>query len=58
MFALAAFAVLRGVLVVAGAGITVSNSVDGRELPIYSVETQEKKIALSFDAARENGRLR
>ncbi|MBD5462758.1 MAG: polysaccharide deacetylase family protein [Lachnospiraceae bacterium] len=54
VFALAAFAVLRGVLVVAGQSITVSNSVDGRELPIYCVETQEKKIALSFDAAWGN----
>ena len=34
--------------------VTVSNSVDGRELPIYCVETEEKKIALSFDAAWGN----
>lgn len=34
--------------------ITVSNTVDGRELPIYCVETSEKKIALSFDAAWGN----
>lgn len=34
--------------------ITVSNSVGGRELPIYCVETQEPKIALSFDAAWGN----
>lgn len=34
--------------------VTVSNSVDGRELPIYCVETQEKKVALSFDAAWGN----
>ena len=54
-FALAAFAMLRGVLVVAGENMTVSNSVDGRELPIYCVETPEKKIALSFDAAWGNG---
>lgn len=53
-FALAAFALLRGVLVTAGGNVTVSNSVDGRELPIYCVETQEKKIALSFDAAWGN----
>ncbi len=53
-FALAAFAVLRGILVVAGESVTVSNSVDGRELPIYCVETQDKKIALSFDAAWGN----
>lgn len=34
--------------------VTVSNSVDGRELPIYCVETEEKKVALSFDAAWGN----
>ena len=33
---------------------TVSNTVNGRELPIYSVETDEKKVALSFDAAWGN----
>lgn len=56
-FALAAFAVLRGVLVTAGESVIVSNSVDGRELPIYCVETAEKKIALSFDAAWGNDLL-
>lgn len=35
-------------------GITVSSNVNGRELPIYSVETPEKKIALTFDAAWGN----
>lgn len=54
VFALTAFAVLRGVLAAAGANVSVSNSVDGRELPIYCVETQEKKIAISFDAAWGN----
>ncbi|MDD3402950.1 MAG: polysaccharide deacetylase family protein [Hespellia sp.] len=34
--------------------ISVSNSVNGRELPIYCVETKEKKVALSFDAAWGN----
>ncbi len=34
--------------------ISVSSNVNGRELPIYSVETGEKKIALSFDAAWGN----
>lgn len=32
----------------------VNNTVNGRELPIYSVETEEKKVALSFDAAWGN----
>lgn len=54
VFALAVMAVFRGVLVAAGANVSVSNSVDGRELPIYCVETQEKKIAISFDAAWGN----
>lgn len=36
--------------------VTVSNTVNGKELPIYSVETQEKKVALSFDAAWGDGR--
>lgn len=53
-FALAAIAMFRGVLLIAGVDITVSNSVNGRELPIYCVETEEKKIALSFDAAWGN----
>ena len=56
VFALAAFAVLRGVLVSAGEGISVSNSVNGKELPIYCVETDEPKIALTFDAAWGNGK--
>lgn len=34
--------------------VTVTNTVNGRELPIYSVETEEKKVALSFDAAWGN----
>ena len=53
-FALAAIAMFRGVLLIAGVDITVRNSVNGRELPIYCVETEEKKIALSFDAAWGN----
>ena len=31
--------------------ILKSATVGDRELPIYSVDTKEKKIALSFDAA-------
>ena len=31
--------------------VSVSNTVNGKELPIYSVQTEEKKVALSFDAA-------
>lgn len=48
------------VLLLIGAGwgvsqvVDVSNTVNGRELPIYSVDTEEKKVALSFDAAWGN----
>ena len=48
-----------GVLLI-GAGlslsktVSVSNTVNGKELPIYSVETEEKKVALSFDATWGN----
>lgn len=34
--------------------ISVSNTVNGRELPVYCVQTDEKKIALTFDAAWGN----
>ncbi|MDO5337943.1 MAG: polysaccharide deacetylase family protein [Eubacteriales bacterium] len=34
--------------------ISVSTSVNGRELPIYSVQTDKPQIALSFDAAWGN----
>lgn len=34
--------------------VSVSNNVNGRELPIYSVETDEKNVALTFDAAWGN----
>ncbi len=55
VYLLAAFAVLRGVLVTVSTTVTVSNSVNGKELPIYCVETNEPKIALTFDAAWGNG---
>ena len=34
-----------------GDPLSMNNTVGGRELPIYCVDTQENKIALSFDAA-------
>ena len=37
-----------------GGYVTVSSNVNGRELPIYWVQTDEKKVALSFDAAWGN----
>jgi len=33
---------------------TMDNQAGGRELPIYCVDTEEKKVALSFDAAWGN----
>lgn len=38
--------------------VNVSNTVNGKELPIYCVDTEEKKVALSFDAAWGGGNLR
>ena len=35
---------------------TLSVSGNARKLPIYCVDTEEKKVALSFDAAWGNGR--
>ena len=34
--------------------VTASSSVNGRELPIYSVETEKPEISISFDAAWGN----
>ncbi|NLL74119.1 MAG: hypothetical protein GX237_11415 [Clostridiales bacterium] len=52
------------ILAVVGLGIkylpnavTVSNIGRKRDLPIYSVATDENKVALSFDASWGNGRL-
>lgn len=56
--------VVLSVIAVAGTGIKVvpkavtamsaSSQSEGRELPIYSVDTTEKKVGLSFDAAWGN----
>ena len=43
---------------VASRVVAVSSTVGNRELPIYCVDTEEKKIALSFDAAWGDGNLR
>ena len=53
-FLLATGALIQGLVRFVPDTITVSNSVDGRELPIYCVETDKKQIALSFDAAWGN----
>ncbi len=46
--------ILLGVYAGTAGIVSVSNTVNGKELPIYSVETDEKKVALSFDAAWGN----
>ena len=46
----AALLVLGGTIGVKQA-VPTSSTVGDRELPIYCVETDEKKIALTFDAA-------
>lgn len=51
VFLFAAMAIVKGSLAVLPDSITVSSSVNGRELPIYCVETDKKQIALTFDAA-------
>lgn len=57
-FLLATVALVQGIVGVLPASITVSNTVNGRELPIYCVETEKKQVALSFDAAWVGGLLR
>ncbi len=47
-----------GFLTIAPQVFHANSSVNGRNLPIYCVETDEKKVALSFDAAWGNDRLR
>lgn len=53
-FVLATVALIQGIVKVLPDSITVSNTVGGRELPIYCVETDKKQVALSFDAAWGN----
>ena len=53
-FALATIALIQGASRMLPDSVTVSNTVNGRELPIYCVQTDENKVALSFDAAWGN----
>lgn len=53
-FALATIALIQGAGRMLPDSVTVSNTVNGRELPIYCVKTDENKVALSFDAAWGN----
>ncbi len=57
-FLLTTVALIQGITKVLPDSITVSNSVNGRELPIYCVQTDKNQIALSFDAAWGGGNLR
>lgn len=47
--------IICGILKVTPNMVSVSNSVGGRELPIYCVATDKKQVALTFDAAWGNG---
>ena len=55
VFLLAALAIMRGVMLRLPGSITVSSSVNGKLLPISSVETEKKQVALTFDAVEGNG---
>lgn len=50
----ALFIFTAGMVHLIGSQATVSNSVGGRELPIYCVATDKPQIALTFDAAWGN----
>ena len=49
--ALALFVCILMAVYLGDTAIAVSSTYGDRELPIYSVDTEEKKIAISFDAA-------
>lgn len=51
LFALAAYLALSGGTAITTGFFPKSTSFGGKELPIYCVDTTEKKVALSFDAA-------
>lgn len=49
--ALALFVCLLLAVYLGDTAVAVSSTYGDRELPIYSVDTEEKKISISFDAA-------
>ena len=53
-FLFAVLALVKGVEKHLPDAVVVNSSVNGRKLPIYCVQTDEKKIALTFDAAWGN----
>ncbi len=54
LFLLTAFALVRGAAAVMPGSVTVSSSVNGKLLPVSSVETDKKQVALTFEAAYGN----
>ena len=54
LFLLGVVAFVKCVTTFVPQAVSVSSTINGRELPIYCVETDEKKVALSFDAAGGN----
>lgn len=55
VFVMAALAIIKGAAAVLPGSVTVSSSVNGKLLPISSVETDKKEVALSFEATYGNG---
>lgn len=53
-FLFAVFALVSGIRENIPDSVMTNSSVNGRNLPIYCVQTDEKKIALTFDAAWGN----
>lgn len=43
--------VIAGIVSVKEGSISVSSSVNGRELPVYCVDTDKKELSISFDAS-------
>lgn len=58
IFALALAAALVGSFQYISSYSSVSGNINGKEMPICSVEMKEKKVALTFDAAWGGGNLR
>lgn len=54
LFLLGVVAFVKCVTTFVSQAVSVSSTINGKELPIYCVETDEKKVALSFDAAWGN----
>ena len=54
LFLLGVVAFVKCVTTFVPQAVSVSSTINGKELPIYCVETDDKKVALSFDAAWGN----